>query len=98
MDLQNTLQKYKLDELLVHIGDRIRQLYNNQKPVAQETLQQQNPLFSKGSVSLTAWQLSDLAYLAILHSHDFALLMPNRKTVIELVNLFHKKDGQISNM
>ena len=96
MDFENTLRRYRLDKLLLHIGTRIRQFYDGQEPIVNETLeQQQGLLLSRGSVTLTAWQLSDIAYYAILHTHDFAPLSPGSKTIVELMNLFHERDGRV---
>jgi len=96
MELENALRKYKLDELLLNIGARIRKLYDDQEPVVTETIElQQGSVVRRGSVTLTAWQLSDLAYLSILHTNDFAQLIPSRKTVVELMNFYHERDGRI---
>ncbi|MDQ7838392.1 MAG: hypothetical protein RDU59_07850 [Thermodesulfobacteriota bacterium] len=96
MDIEGALRRYILDELLLLIGTRIRQLYDDQKPIAEETLEQQHGLLvRRAPVTLTAWQLSDLAYLAILHTHDFASRMPSREDLVELMNLFHERDGRV---
>lgn len=94
MELENSLRKYRLDELLLNIGARIRKAYNEQKPVILETLEQQGSI--RGSVTLAAWQLSDLAYLAILHTHDFAHFRPSPKNIVELMNFFHEMDNRVS--
>jgi len=96
MELENAIRRYRLDELLLNIGAQIRQLFDDQKPIATEMLElQQGSVVRRGPVTLTAWHLSDLAYLSILHTHDFANRTPTQKTIVELINLFHERDGRI---
>jgi hypothetical protein len=96
MELTKAIKSYKLDELLLNIGTRIRQLYDDQNPIATEMLElRQGLVVQRAPVTLTAWHLSDIAYLSILHTHDFANRIPSQKTIVELINLFHERDGQI---
>lgn len=96
MELENEIQKYRLDELLLNIGARIRQLFDKQNPIDRALLDlQQGSVVRRGPVTIAAWHLSDLAYLSILYTHDFADRTPNQKTVVELINLFHERDGSI---
>jgi hypothetical protein len=93
MDLEVALQRYKLDDLLLLIGERIRQLFNaNEAATSQVLLQHQGALSRRGSVTVTAWWLADLAHLAIVNSNDFGLKTPSDNDLLELVNLFHHRD------
>lgn len=97
MDIENSLRRYKLDNLLRLIGMRVRRQFDEGKPVTEEILEQRDgPLVRRGPLTITAWYLSDLAYLAIKNSHDFALRIPSEKDLLELMNLFLERDGRIS--
>lgn len=96
MRLERALRNYRLDALLALIGERIRQQFHQRKPITEEELvQRQGALVRRGLFTITAWQLSDLAYLAIMHTHDFAQRTPTNREVLELMNLFHERDGRV---
>lgn len=97
MDVEHSLQRFKLDTLLRLIGTRIRKQFDLQKPIENEILEQRDGLLvRRGPLTITAWQLSDLAYLAILKSNDFGLRIPKEKDLLNLVNLFSARDGKVS--
>lgn len=97
MDIEQSLRRYRLDGLLHLIGTRIRKQFDEMKPITEEMIEQRDGiLVRRGRLTIAAWQLSDLAYLAILNSHDFAHRIPSEKDLLELMNLFHERDSRVS--
>ncbi|MBE3144189.1 MAG: hypothetical protein IMZ61_09740 [Planctomycetes bacterium] len=96
MQFERALKNYKLDDLLLSIGSRIRSYFIIRNPIGAEILEQREAgLVRRGRVTMAAWQLSDLAYQAILHTHDFASRIPTDRDIVNLMNLFHERDGRV---
>ena len=88
------LRRIKLDQLLRLIADEIRGMFNLNKPMKDvPVIRYYGPLYEKGKVTVTAWNLSDLAYLAIQESSDFQELEPSINNLIELCNFFLALDN-----
>jgi len=77
------------NNLLVLIADEIRGMFNQNKPLKNiPVIRFDGPLYQKGKITVTAWNLSDLAYLAIKESNDFRTLEPSVNDLLELCNFF----------
>ncbi|MGA2766011.1 MAG: hypothetical protein ABSG17_21940 [Spirochaetia bacterium] len=94
--MDRALKSYKLDALLLAIGTLIRSMFERGSAVGQAILEERVATFvRRGPVTMTAWHLSDLAYLAIQNTHDFAQHVARPPDVVELMNLFHERDGKL---
>jgi hypothetical protein len=83
------LRRIKLDKLLMLIRNEIRGMFNQNKPMSNvNAIRFNGPLYQKGKITVTAWNLSDLAYLAIKESNDFRALEPSVNDLMGLCNLF----------
>jgi hypothetical protein len=83
------LHRTKLDRLLLLIANEIRGMFNRNESMRNiPVIRFDGPLHQKGNVTITAWNLSDLAYLAIKESNDFRALEPSVNHLIGLCNLF----------
>ena len=57
------LRRIKLDKLLLLIAEEIRGMFNQNKPLKTiPVIRLDGPLYQRGNVTVTAWNLSDLAY------------------------------------
>lgn len=64
-------------------------MFNQNKPLKNiPVIRFDGPLYQKGKVTVTAWNLSDLAYLAIKESNDFRTLEPSVHDLVGLCNFF----------
>jgi len=96
-DLFWYLRRSKLDHLLFLIADAIRGMFDHNEPVMTVPAVQLDGLYPRsGNVTVTAWNLSDLAYLAIRESNDFQAREPSVHDLVALCNLFLAWDEQRS--
>ena len=83
------LGRAKLDSTLLLISDAIRGMFGRKEPIMHvPVLRSCGPLRQKGKVTITAWDLSDLAYLAIRESNDFQPWEPSVHDLVGLCNFF----------
>ena len=83
------LRRFKLDQLLMLIANEIRRMFNENKPMKNiPVIRYHGPIYEKGKVTVTAWNMSDLAYLAIQKTNDFRGSGPSINNLVELCNLF----------
>lgn len=83
------LRRIKLDRLLLLIAKEIRGMFNRNQPMRNiPVIRFDGPLYQKGNVTVTAWNLSDLAYLSIKASNDFRTLEPSVNDLVGLCNFF----------
>jgi len=88
-ELLRYVGKTKLDSTLVLIGNMIRGMFKRNKPVITVPVRHtQGLLHQAGNITVTAWNLSDLAYLAIRESSDFETWTPSIHDLMGLYNLF----------
>lgn len=88
-ELFRHLKRAKLDHLLVLIASQIIDMFNRNEPVLNiPVVRFDRSVHQKGNVTITAWNLSDLAYLAIRESNDFQLWEPSVHDVVGLSNFF----------
>jgi len=91
------LRRIKLDQLLLLIANEIRGMFNENKPFKNiPVIRYEGPLCQRGKVTVTAWNLSDLAYLAIRESNDFQRLEPSIGDLVGLCNFFLSLDNNRS--
>ena len=91
------LHRIKLDQLLLLIGNEIRGMFNRNEPMRNIPVRRfAGPLYQKGNVTVAAWNLSDLAYLAIKESNDFRALEPSFNDLVGLCNLILAWDDERS--
>jgi hypothetical protein len=83
------LGRAKLDSTLLLISDAIRGMFGRKEPIMHvPVLRSCGPLRQKGKVTITAWDLSGLAYLAIRESNDFQPWEPSVHDLVGLCNFF----------
>lgn len=96
-ELFRYLRRIKLDRLLLLIANEIRGMFNRNEPMRNIPVRRFNgPLYQKGNVTFAAWNLSDLAYLAIKESNDFQTLEPSFNDLVGLCNLILALDDERS--
>jgi hypothetical protein len=96
-DLFWYLRRSKLDNLLFLIADAIRGMFSRNQPIMSVSAVKVGGLYPRtGNVTITAWNLSDLAYLAICESNDFRAHEPSAHDLVALCNLFLVWDEQRS--
>jgi hypothetical protein len=96
-DLSWYLCRTRLEHLLFLIANAIRGMFDRNEPVMNIGAVRFDGLYPrKGSVTVTAWNLSDLAYLAIRESNDFRTWEPSVHDLVALCNLFLSWDEQRS--
>lgn len=94
-NLFTKLKNFRLNELLLHISTLLKDMFLAQKPFFEiDVIQKGNFYDKKGRVTFTAWQLTDLAFLAINHTNDFAKYSPTKNDIIDLMNEYHNYDGE----
>jgi len=99
------LKNYRLDELLLGIGDLTRKMFDGQKavitvpvtryqqvhaPIGTRILQQY------GNVTISAWSLLEISYYSILHTNDFAVNTPTFDNIIQLCNEYIEFENTLS--
>lgn len=88
-ELFRHLGRAKLDSILLLIANVIRGMLDRNEPVMTIPVKRfQGLLHQKGQVTVTAWNLSDLAYLAICESSDFQIWEPSVHDLMGLCNFF----------
>ncbi len=88
-ELFRHLRRAKLDILLSLIANTIREMFNRDESVKTiPVVRFDGPVHQAGNVTVTAWNLSDLAYLAIQESSDFHTWEPSVDDLIGLCNFF----------
>ncbi len=93
------LKKYQLTDLLLQIGNLSRKLFNANKSVEIIPINYLNGQFiRKGKTTITAWWLVDIAYYAIIHTNDFALVKPNYRSLISICNDYVNFDEKRSEL
>jgi hypothetical protein len=91
------LRRIKLDSLLILIANEIGGMFERNKPMINiPVIRFNGPLYQKGNVTVLAWNLSDLAYLAIQKSNDFRKIEPSSNDLVTLCNLFLAWDNKRS--
>lgn len=91
------LRRAKLDSLLLGIANIIRGMFSRDEPIMNISAVRVNGLLPrKGNVTVKAWSLSDLAYLAIRETHDFQTWEPSVHDLVALCNEFTIWDETIS--
>jgi hypothetical protein len=94
VDLEQATKRFRLDHLLLSIGSRITRLFHAGSPVQTDILVQHDGLLSRRKpVTTTAWQLSELAFLATTWTHDFADRSPRAGDLVDLMNRYDERDG-----
>lgn len=98
-DLHRHLRRYKLDALLMSIGDVTRKMMVNNQPIQTVDIVQPGALIDrKNKMFLSAFDLSDLAYHAIVTTNDFGKSYPSYNDVIFLSNEYKRHDEQKSSI
>jgi len=83
------LRKFKLDELLFLIGELTRLMFDEDKPVRNIPFERRHGLLKQsGRVTVTAWNLHDMAYLSICETNDFRGRRPTEHDLVNLCNEF----------
>ena len=96
-DLFWHLRSTKLDHLLFLIANAIRGMFDRNEPVMSVSAVRVDGFYPRsGNVTVTAWNLSDLAYLAIRESSDFQAREISVHDLVALCNLFLAWDEQRS--
>jgi hypothetical protein len=92
-DLYRHLRRYKLDSLLLSIGNITRQMMvNNQAIQPIDIIREKGAFQRKNKFILSAFHLSDLAYHAIQATNDFGNKQPSFYDIINLCNEYIKYD------
>lgn len=98
-DLHRHLRRYKLDALLLSIGNITRQmLVNNQAIQPIDVIREKGAFQRKNKFILSAFHLSDLAFHAIQATNDFGNKQPSFYDIINLCNEYIKYDEQKSDV
>jgi len=98
-DLYRHLRRYKLDSLLLSIGNITRQMMaNNQAIQPIDVIREKGALQWKNKFNLSAFHLSDLAYHAIQATNDFGKKHPSFHDIIMLSDQYIKYDEQKSSI
>ncbi len=88
-DLFGYLRRKKLDSLLFRIANVIRVMFDRNEPVMTVPVVRTNGIYPKqGKVTISAWNLSDLAYMAICETNDFGDIEPLPDHLVALCNFF----------
>jgi len=88
-ELFRHLGRAKLDSILLLIANAIRGMFHRNEPVMTIPVTRfQGLLHQEGKITVTAWNLSDLAYLAIRESSDFQTWEPSVHDLMGLCNFF----------
>lgn len=88
-ELFRHLRRAKLDTLLLLIANAIRGMFNRNEPIMNvPVIRSDGPVHQEGNVTVTAWNLSDLAYLAIRESNDFQAWEPSVHDLVGFCNFF----------
>ena len=91
------LRRYKLNSLLLSIGNITRQMMvNNQAILPIDVIREKGASQRKNKFNLSAFHLSDLAYHAIQATNDFGKKQPSFLDIITLCNEYIKHDEQKS--
>ena len=86
--LAKELKKLKLDELLLLLANQSKDLFQNNTAIKfLELTRRIGTLSGKMFQPLTAWNLADLSYLAILNSNDYRSKSPYENDIYILNNL-----------
>ena len=92
---QKLLKNYRLDDLLLLIGTLGREMFNSNEAVRfipAEMTKKTGTLLGikqekvRGSITISAWGLIEIAYHAVLNTHDFAREAPNFDDLLEICN------------
>lgn len=103
-DLHRHLRRYKLDSLLLGIGDITRKMMANNQSIKIIDIVRSEGLFQrKKSIYLSAFHLSDLAYHAIQATNDFGKKQPSFDDIVKLSNEYikydtYKSDGEFKEL
>ena len=83
------IRRAKLDILLFRIAEAVRGMFSRNTPIETVPVTRvDGPLQQEGNVTVTAWNLSDIAYLAICESHDFRSWEPSVHDIVAICNEF----------
>lgn len=88
-ELFRHLRRAKLDSVLLLIANAIRGMFGRNEPVTTIPVRRSQGIFhQEGEVTVAAWNLSDLAYLAIRETSDFQTWEPSVHDLVGLCNFF----------
>jgi hypothetical protein len=89
------IKRFQLTDLLVQIGELSRFLFHKDSSILEVPFTQiVGPYQRRGSITVTAWWLVDIAYLAIANTNDFARSVPSRQDLMQICSEFISYDEQ----